>query len=139
MRFKKYFTSIGFILLLAASCVFLYFNYYNSTIDISSSKAVITSKTDTLVKDFIKNENLANSKYVNKIIEIEGVLKEVSLKNNVHTLLLKSSYKNTYIICELTHQPPLKKIPQVNQNIKIKGICKGFLNDVIFLNCILIP
>lgn len=87
---------------------------------------------------FQRNESAANTSYINKVIVVQGTIKEISFLNQRKTVILESEkFKNNFIICEMS---PLSKdrIPEltIGDTISLKGICKGYLLDVILLNCI---
>ena len=62
-------------------------------------------------------------------------MKEITHLNNRITVILNSKNENFGVICDInTNQN--EKIEQLkkHQKIRVKGICKGFLKDVIILN-----
>lgn len=102
--------------------------------NVKNSNAVFFISAKDLVKQFNNNEQKSNLKYNNKIITIYGTVEKVSFLNNRKTIILTGNSK-TSIICdlddnELIQLNTLKK----NQQLYIKGICKGYLKDVILLN-----
>ncbi|GAB1858205.1 hypothetical protein MHTCC0001_30420 [Flavobacteriaceae bacterium MHTCC 0001] len=74
-----------------------------------------------------------------QIIEIEGIVKKISYLNNRITILLGSDDKdNAFVICDMdSNQSEEVKKLSINDTIKLKGVFKGFLEDAIFLNCII--
>lgn len=91
-----------------------------------------------LVNSFIANEAMANSIYKSKLIEIEGIVKKVSFLNGRATVFLSANNISS-VLCDM-EASQLKAVQklQKDQKVKLKGLCKGFLNDVIVLNCTLI-
>ncbi len=73
-----------------------------------------------------------------QVLEIVGLVKETNTKNNRITTLLKGTNdRPPYIICDMqADQRALVEKLRPNDSIKIKGIFKGFLKDIVFLNCI---
>ncbi len=96
-------------------------------------KFVVAS--NDLIKEFSENEKVSNATYVNEVIEVFGKVKDISKLNNRLTIILETD-SDAGIICDLNdcEQEQLKQIKK-NQLIHIKGICKGYLKDVILLNC----
>lgn len=135
---KTLYLCLGFTIIIGL-CSYVFFIFYSpAKIDVSKTAKEITTSAQVLVNEFMLDEKQANQKYVDKIIELEGKLKEVTFTNNKTTLILYSNHKDSYVICELEkNQLKNNKKLMPNQKTKIKGICKGFLKDVIFLNCIL--
>lgn len=106
----------------------------------SSHKNKIKNKSDfsftsnELIKKFKNNQENAKNLYSDKIIEVSGKIKEISYLNNKTTIILKSENIDFGVICELNPLENIKKLEK-NKTIRIKGICKGYLKDVILLNC----
>ena len=79
-----------------------------------------------------------NRTYVNKVIEVSGVIKDISLLNDRYTVFLKSeTFSKNFVMCDMS---PSGKIQgdqlTIGDSITLKGVCKGYLLDVIMLNCI---
>ena len=93
---------------------------------------------DELIAFFQRNELQANATYVNKVIEVSGVIKDISLLNDRYTVFLKSeTFSKNFVMCDMS---PSGKIQgdqlTIGDSITLKGVCKGYLLDVIMLNCI---
>ena len=79
-------------------------------------------------------------KYIEKAIEIKGELFQVTQKNGVYSLLLQGQHSKALVLCEMQmDQTDFVENLTVGQQVTVKGILKGFLLDVILLNCIIIP
>jgi exoribonuclease II len=109
-----------------------------ATINMKVATTSYNVQTDDLIANFIADEKSTHKKFTGKIIEIEGKIREVSFLNNTNTIILFGN-KNSGIICDFG-QNQTKEIKALtkNQTVTIKGIYKGFLKDVILLNCLLI-
>ncbi len=120
--------------------LYVYFGLYlHSYIDIEKVSAEVKISSGNLTSSFILNEKSANSIYRGKVIEVEGIVREVTFLNNRNTVLLQGDTKYSSVICDMQSNQieEIKKLKQ-GQKIKIKGVCKGFLKDAILLNCMLI-
>lgn len=126
---------ISFLLVFGVYC-FLKISK-EASIDIKSASTSYNLKTNALIANFKTDEKSTNKKFSGKIIKIEGKVKEISFLNNTNTVLLFGD-KNSGIICDF-NQNQTREIKALtkNQTVKIKGIYKGFLKDVILLNCLL--
>lgn len=119
------------------------FYIYISTDDyayenLNEVKAGVSISSEDLVSLFTENEKLANSKYRGKVIEVEGVIKEISFLNDRNTVLLHSKTRGSSVLCDMqANQIEAVKKLRKGQQVKLKGICKGFLKDAIVLHCIL--
>ncbi|MFP2995775.1 hypothetical protein ABN763_07680 [Spongiivirga sp. MCCC 1A20706] len=86
-----------------------------------------------------KERQFMESSLVEKAIEVEGVLKEVTFKHDKFSLILEGGYKDKLIICELKNdQSEAIKNLKKGTIVTVKGILKGYLKDAILLQCIII-
>ncbi|WP_299061699.1 hypothetical protein [uncultured Polaribacter sp.] len=124
------------LLLVLSGYLFIvpYFKKTNKNLQLIKSEASINSKE--LIDAYLLDEENTNTLYAGKIIEVTGFVKEVTFLNNRNTVLLYSKNKTSGIICDV-HPNQIEKIKKLkkHQKIVVKGICKGFLKDVILLNC----
>lgn len=134
---NKYFFLFAF-LFISSLCVVFFYNK-EATINLDGVTADIVVTAEKLTDSFIKDEKKANDTYKNKVIEINGIIKSISLKNNRCTLLLRGNNNGHSVMCDVSIDSE-KIVATIvpNKKVTIKGICKGFLQDVIILNCVLI-
>ncbi len=128
------------LLLIAFGVCYLYFGVYNKPPrDITNVKPEVEISSDKLLTLFHADESLANATYVQKTIEVQGVVKEITTLNNRYSVLLQSKNDSSHVICDMAPSKvmDIKKL-KPGQTVRLKGICKGFLMDVIMLNCILV-
>lgn len=80
-----------------------------------------------LVKEFQANEEQANTKYLDKAIEVTGLVAETGKnQDGVTTVLLSSEDAFTGVFATLKKET---EVPE-GSSITIKGICSGMLSDV---------
>ena len=80
-----------------------------------------------------------SKQYIDKAIEIKGVLKKVTKREDRYTFFIDSDEEGRFIQCEMQIDQNQKvQSIQTNAIITVKGIFKGVLLDAILLNCILI-
>jgi len=106
-------------------------------INIAKVEEQVTS--NKLLASFESNENLAYSNYVEKVVVVEGVVKDVTYLNNRFTVILQNQNGVPQILCDMlfSEKENVKEL-KTGQKVNIKGVCKGYLLDVIMLNCILV-
>lgn len=99
----------------------------------------ISISSEELLASFISDEAAASAAYVEKTIEVEGRIKEISFLNNRYTILLQGKGEYSCLMCDMNPEQ-MEQIQQLKKGdlITLRGICKGFLMDAILLNCILI-
>ncbi|WP_299436775.1 hypothetical protein [uncultured Aquimarina sp.] len=129
------------MLIIALIGTFIYTAVYNKPhIDVSETAPNISIESSVLLDDFLNDETQANSKYLDQIIEISGAISEITTNkdgNGIITLSNENSIGS--VICHLSPEEN-KKINSLKkeQKITIKGICTGYLMDVILVKCVLV-
>lgn len=133
----KYIKYIALVFVAVAALGFYYVNKPKKDITGSSPDIIIT--TNSLLSDFQKDENAANTKYLDKIIETEGVINSISTdKDNNVTVLLATDDMLSGISCQLEKNESVKSQQfKEGDKVKIKGICTGMLMDVVLVNCVI--
>lgn len=127
------------VLCLVAVCLIFVFQIVNKGIkDTSEIKAEESFTTkELLLQLHSKDEKLEG--FIEKAIEIKGEIKEITHKGETYSLILKGSSETAYILCQMqTDQNGKVKQLKPGQKIKLKGILKGFLMDIILLHCVII-
>lgn len=99
----------------------------------------VSLTTNEMISLLDDENNKHLDSYIEKAIEIKGVLKEKNLKGGTHILLLAGNKNTKFILCQMQDDQASKiKTLTPGKEIVIKGIYKGSLSDAILLNCILI-
>ena len=132
MKIKK--IIIG-ILVLGIIGAFIAYKMYNKPhVNVEEVSADISITADKILNDFSSDENLANLKYLDKIIEVKGVISEINIEKGIITIETNDDFGS--VICHLSEEAS-RKISglQEGQIIVVKGICTGFLMDVILVKC----
>lgn len=96
----------------------------------------ISIRATELFKAFEENESSANTKYLNRVIEVTGIVSEVFANQENNTVvILKSDDLLFGISCTLEHSAA-----DLNpgNSIVLKGICTGYLSDVVLTHCVLV-
>ncbi len=113
--------------------------YNQSHVNVSEVSPDITLLSQDLLNDFENNELEANSKYLDKIIEVNGIISNISTNKNKGIITLSDKDAMGGVICHLSSEEHTKIMSlKKGQNIKIKGLCTGYLMDVILVKCIII-
>ncbi len=108
-------------------------------IDIRSVNTEVRITTNELFKDFNSEKETSFNQYIEKAIEIKGTLYQVTHKGDTYSLLLRGENLESLVLCEMQKdQAPIVKTLTIGDQVKVKGILKGFLMDAIVLNCIIL-
>jgi hypothetical protein len=133
---KKFLFSFGLIGLIGVGVGLYIYNKPHK--DIKKSKPDFKIEASQLLAEFEENETEANTKYLDKLIEVEGTVREVSLddEGNV-SVILESENPLSGIICQLddlaTHE---KESFDPGEKVTFKGLCTGMLMDVVLVRCV---
>lgn len=115
--------------------VFVYAkNHHRSVAD----ETGIVISAGNIVKEYQANESASNTKYLNKALQISGVVSEVK-KDQIGntTVTIKSDDPFASVFCTLANKEAV--VPAVGKNVSVKGICTGFLSDVVIADAVLVP
>ena len=126
---KKIFFLIGLVIIVLISATWFYVFVYakNHHRNVASESAMVVSAVD-LVKAYQNNEAAANVQYLNKAIEITGVVLDTKKDQAGNTTItIQSADPFASVFCTLVTSG---QIPVKGNSVKIKGVCNGFLSDV---------
>ncbi len=118
----------------------LVYGFYEYNRGEASMEKLTTDLSTTavqLMKAYQEDETTADTRFVGKILEIKGELKEVVEKNEVQILFLEADDAMGSIQCEMqVNAVGIESL--VGQTILVKGLCDGYLMDVILSDCIIL-
>ncbi len=107
--------------------------YYmsNKTLDkIATLKTEISINSANLLRAFEEDENNANKRYLDKVVEVTGVVSKIKTVDNKMSIYLDAENDLSRVICQL--ESANLKIRK-NDKITVKGICTGYLMDVVIV------
>jgi hypothetical protein len=137
---KKYFLLTVFLLLVLVG-IGAYFRYNKPTRDLTDKKADLSISAKELYKQFSENEGQANRQYLDKVVQVKGILTAVSRgEDGSLNLALDAGNPMGGVTCEM----PAENAPeganlQTGQQVTVKGQCTGILTDVLLVKCVLVP
>jgi hypothetical protein len=112
---KRKITILIVLLLVSFGPYYIYQNIiYKDARDINNEKSIVTISAKNLENHYAKNALQADSKYLNKTIEIEGTATEVTDSSMVI---------DGKVFCKMNE---IVKTNLANKTINIKGRCIGF-------------
>ena len=123
------------ILIIGILCFFISYKMYNRPhANITESTPDITLTADTIIAAFSSDETKANSRYLDKILNITGIVSEFKLEKNKGIITLKTNQDFGSVLCHLSESAS-QNIHSliVGQKITLKGVCTGYLMDVILV------
>ena len=122
---------IGIIVLLVVIAGFYAWKEYNRTAkDLKQVEASVSTGATDLLSEFMNNEEAANARYLDKIIQVKGVVKSVVAIDNTYTIVLGDTSEMSSVRClvDSTHTEPVADLKRGN-TVNIKGYLTGFKKD----------
>ena len=131
IMFKKVILPLLIIALVAAGAVYYYVFVYSvqNHRNINDEQA-ISIIADSLAQQFTNDEAVANTNYLNKVIDLKGVVIDTASNQLGKPTLTIGNVNNMSNVFITLSERPLAPI-KLNDTVRVKGICSGFLSDVV--------
>ena len=97
-----------------------------------------TLSSTTLVSEFENDEKMANSLYLDKIIEVSGTIANISDDGSVVVVTLREPESLSGVLCSFDKNYISMEKMSLGTKVTIKGICTGYLLDVVLTKCALV-
>ena len=132
---KKILFSLGILGLIGLAIGLYVYNKPHKNIEKSAADFKI--EANQLLTEFEANESEANKKYLDKLIEVTGTVREMSSDEEGISVILESENPLSGVICQLDNLTTHKKTSfQTGEKVTFKGLCTGMLMDVILVRCV---
>jgi hypothetical protein len=133
---KKLLPFTGIVLLCCIGFGLYLFNEPHS--GIQHIKPAVTIAATELYEEYNSNEKNADSKYIDKVIEVSGIVSDDQKTDSTINISLKGGTMGG-INCSLSLSDNKNiSMPAVGTNLTLKGKCTGFLMDVELVDCVII-
>lgn len=128
---------IGILALGAIGAVTAYFMYNKPHKNMEKAAADLAIEAAALFQAFQSDEQAANAQYLDKVVQVSGVVKSVSQEGGKTSVTLDSGDEMAGVVCELDElsQHARTDFP-TGEKVTFKGICTGFLFDVVVNRCV---
>ena len=109
-----------------------YYLYNKPVASLENKKADIEVSAAQLIADYEADETSANAKYHGKVVQVSGPISTVTNEDGVKKVHLDTGNPMSMVICELEDgaTPPAAT---TGTEITVKGMCSGYLTDVILV------
>jgi len=117
---------IGGCILLVAGAVVIWFIFNERFTDTSERKSTYTVHAIDLIHEFQKNDSLANKKYAEQIITVNGIVSALEPADTTLNVKMIDTATNAYVIFAFQQQH-LQEAKQLREgdSVSIKGSCSG--------------
>jgi hypothetical protein len=102
---------------------------------VASKKTEVTIESGALIKAYTSNEDSTNTLYLNKIVAVTGTIDAINEKDQEIQVYLKKKDEMAGVMCGFYKTEIDKNAIKTGQVITVKGICTGFLMDVVLTKC----
>lgn len=137
---KKFIVILLTLLVLTIVGWMFYQKVMETVPDTATISSVETFSIEELEKIALTSESFNKfDNYIEKAINVKGFLTKINKQNEKYILTISSKNGKISSICNMqANQVEKIKALKVGDEITIKGIYKGYLIDMILLNCIII-
>ncbi|HEX4875213.1 MAG TPA: hypothetical protein VFV31_00980 [Chitinophagaceae bacterium] len=122
---------LSLLVIAAAAAIYIYKEFNRKHKDTAKIKADYSLTAAGLLAEFAANEKQAGEKYMDKVLSVEGAIKEI-LKDEkgFYTVSLGDTASLSSVRCSIdsTHTGEVTHL-QKGTNISVKGICTGYNAD----------
>lgn len=121
-----------------------YREYNRKPTDLVEAKVDVEVTSVELCAQFTNDEKLATSMYVGitpkeKVLAVKGKITSIDKDDKgLYSVLLGTDVDMSSVSCQmdLTHNMEATQL-KVGEDIVMKGICTGFLSDVVLIRCVI--
>ena len=134
-KFVKWWPFIVILVLLGIAYGWKEYNRtLKSTVDINAFTTIIA--TD-LVKEFEFDETTANKKYNDRVVLVKGIIQSIEITDTTQRINLAGRIGGVIGELEKSERKRAGEL-KVGDSLIIKGVCTGFLMDVILVRTVII-
>jgi hypothetical protein len=135
---RKVFVALLLIVLaLVAALIVWKWAFKKSEVSVSSKKAEVEIEAVVLTHEFEENEEAANAKYLGKVILVSGLVNSIAEDDQNFSVYLKNAEDISGVMCTISKASINAGQIKTGDQVKIKGICDGYLMDVRLNKCTL--
>ena len=109
-----------------------YYMYNKPVAKLDKAKADVSVSASELLADYEADENTANDKYLGKVVEVSGTIADVSAEAGKNKIHFETSNPISVVITELDEGNGTEGL-QPGDQATVKGLCSGYLSDVILV------
>ncbi|MCJ7467483.1 MAG: OB-fold putative lipoprotein [Maribacter sp.] len=139
MRGNQFKILIGLFLVAVLGLLVSLYYYNKPHVDVKHSEAAYILTVQNLIDEYQTDENESDKKYSENVIQVQGTVFEISTLKGNSVITLKDEGFESSIICHMLPEDNKRALQlKMGDEINIKGICTGYLMDVIMVRCTLV-
>ncbi len=114
------------------------FYMYNKPVaSLENKKPDVEVSAAKLISDYEADEKAANETYLGKVVEVAGKVAAIAVEEGKTKVQIETGNPMSMIICELEDGSEAGALKDGDE-VKIKGMCSGYLSDVILVQASLV-
>jgi hypothetical protein len=122
----------------AVAGIYAYREYNRKLPDTHRLKSAFHLKSTELIRKFESDESKATAQYSDKVISVEGLIGSIHSTDSSGTVFLNDGSSMTSVMCQFDRKNFHEMLTlQKGKLITIKGICSGYLMDVVMVRCVM--
>jgi hypothetical protein len=130
---RNIFFTLGCFLVVVLTGLLLYL-YNKPSRNVAREKGIPVTATE-LYQKFTSNELQANQVYLNKVLQVSGRVLEVKNTQNAGRVVILNTGDPMFgVACSLDNAQVQGKPVKPGEQIIVKGVCTGYLSDVVLTN-----
>jgi len=110
--------------------IWLYLN--RNVASLQNQKPDVEVSAQKLLEDYAADEKTANETYLGKVVQVSGKVTTIAEEEGKKKVNLDTGNPISAIICEVENGKDIGAI-KAGDEVKIKGLCSGYLSDVILV------
>jgi hypothetical protein len=116
---------------------YAYYQYNKPVASIENKKPDMALSANDLVAAYEEDENAANEKYTEKIIQVKGIISQIVKEGSVNKIFIQTDNPLSGVICEMEDVQDVASL-KPGDEVMVKGRCTGFLSDVVLVQSSLV-
>ncbi|MFZ9387597.1 MAG: OB-fold protein [Chitinophagaceae bacterium] len=119
------------LLVVSAAAFYIYREYNRTHTDTAKLRPDFSVSATSLISEFESNETGSNKKYWDKVLRVEGVVKEIARdEKGFYSVVLGDTAAMSAVRCSVDSQHHKEAAAlQKGMTVAVKGICSGFNAD----------
>lgn len=109
-----------------------YYLYNKPVASLEHKKADVVVTAAQLIADYESDEQAADEKYLGKVVQVSGKIADMTTAEGKMKINIETPNPIALIICEMETGVETGSV-KAGDDIKIKGMCSGYLSDVILV------
>jgi len=136
---KIWIITLSLVIIVGIGVTVGYIMFNKKPANLADKKPDIVIDAPSLVIDYSQNMGVADSTFLNKIIEVSGIVEQSSKSQEGTVTILLTGVQGSGVSCNIPVKEGVKIVePKVGDSIVVRGQCTGFLMDVVLSNASLV-